>query len=388
MAPGSITSARWFELSLQQRSSDSEHNRIDHQLYKGLPITHADIKNKYKIRPEEATQPDWINASILVATNRERLTLIQEKAVLFATFHKTHVVHWMRHWKHWEQEPAPNFHNSAMEDPSFWEHFVCGADGFLNETLSWELSLVNALPIKYHSIKFDSEHEKLLQHQIHCMPVGDIIDMPVPPAYIIVEALPPDGIDADVLSALQNLSMDNVELLATHSQTPQAARILLPIQEHTNCCWDGTPVVIRGRPLLPSFQGKISQQISLELAFAITVHKAQGHTLRKVIIALSSCNVSNCAFSFQQLRVALSHVQKGDDIRLLLTGTTEEEKWNSIIFINTLKRDPSIAYFFAGFREIEKIQDELINEEWIADKWCQQLANLRFEQMIDQGLLS
>lgn len=384
-----ITSARWFELSLQQRSSDSEHNRIVHQLYKGLPITHADIKNKYKIlRPEEVTQPDWINASILVATNRERLTLIQEKAVLFATFHKTHVVRWMRHWKHWEQEPTPNFHNSAMEDPIFWEHFVCGADGFLNETLSRELSLVNALPIKYHSIKFDSEHEKLLQHLIHCMPVGDIIDMPVPPAYIIVEVLPPDGIDADVLNALQNLSMDNVELLATRSQTRQAARILLPIQEHTNCSWDGTPVVIRGGPYFLPSRAKFCNRFPLELAFAITVHKAQGRTLRKVIIALSSCNVSNCAFSFQQLLVALSRVQKGDDIRLLLTGTTEEEKWNSIIFINTLKRDPSIAYFFAGFREIDKIQDELINEEWIADKWCQQLANLRFEQMIDQGLLS
>ena len=75
-------------------------------------------------------------------------------------------------------------------------------------------------------------------------------------------------------------------------------------------------------------------------------------------------------------------------IRLLLTGTTDEEKWNSIIFISTLKREPSIAYFFAGFRDIDKTQDELINKDWIADKWCQELANLCCEQMIDHGLLS
>ena len=54
--------------------------------------------------------------------------------------------------------------------------------------------------------------------------------------------------DADVMTALQNLSMDDVELLATRSQTCQAARIPLPIQEHTNCSWDGTPVVNRGGP--------------------------------------------------------------------------------------------------------------------------------------------
>ena len=192
-----ITSARWFELSLQQRSSDSEHNRIVHQLYKGLPITHGDIKNKYKIlQPEEVTQPDWINASILVATNRERLTLIQEKAVLFATFHKTHVVHWTRNSG---STGSKNQHListvTAMEDPIFWEHFVCDADGFLNETLSREnCPWLMGCPSSTTPSSLIQSMKKLLQHQLHCMPVGDIIDTPVPPAYIIVEALPPNGI--------------------------------------------------------------------------------------------------------------------------------------------------------------------------------------------------
>jgi hypothetical protein len=105
--------------------------------------------------------------------------------------------------------------------------------------------------------------------------------------------------------------------------------------------------------------------------------------LDRVIIALSDCDVANCKFSFQQLLVALSRVREGNHIRLLLAGVTEEDKWESILFINKLRRDPSVAYFFAGFRDPPEGD---INRGWISDKWSQARANLKFEAMLEQGL--
>ena len=50
-------------------------------MYKGLPVMQTDIKSNYKLlTKEEAGHEDWIDAPVLVATNRERFTLIEERA--------------------------------------------------------------------------------------------------------------------------------------------------------------------------------------------------------------------------------------------------------------------------------------------------------------------
>ena len=109
--------------------------------------------------------------------------------------------------------------------------------------------------------------------------------------------------------------------------------------------------------------------------------------MHRVIIALSSCGIKVCEFTFCQLLVALSRVTDGDHIRLLLTGATEEDKWNSITYINSLKRDPSIAYFFAGFQR-QNLTPECINNGWVDDTWSAERANANFERMLNQGLFA
>jgi hypothetical protein len=83
----------------------------------------------------------------------------------------------------------------------------------------------------------------------------------------------------------------------------------------------------------------------------------------------------------------MSRVTSGDHIRLLLTGNTEEEKWESILYINQLKRDPSIAYFFAGFKRSLDSEDN-INENWSIDEWSADEANRKFEEMIKANVFS
>lgn len=330
------------------------------------------------MKPDESASLEWAQASILVATNRERMTLTQERAHMFAKVTGCHVIRWQREWKKWEQEPADMFVVQAMDDPIFWEHFVVGGPGFINHTVQRDLLLVNALRVRYHAIQFDRENQALLQHLIDTNPVGEIIDMPVAPSAIIVEVFLPDEASDEVLDELHEISLER-----PLPGEERSNRILLPILPIA-CSWDNHPTVIRGDECYLPSRAIFRNLFPLELAFSITVHKSQGRTMDRVIIALSDCGVGACRFSFSQLLVALSRVQHGDHIRLLLTGDTEEEKWRSILFVNRLQRDPSIAFFFAGFREATQ-QD--INRGWMENSWCAERANKVFKAMLDRNEL-
>lgn len=348
-------------------------------MYKGQPVTHSQLKSTYKLLTEEdALSEEWLQAPILVSTNRERYTLLQEKARIFAAQTGRRVIRWMRKWKKWEQQPPDEFLSGAMEDPVFWEHFVDTAAGFVNVTIQKELLLVNALPVVYRAIKFEEEYEDLFQHLLATTAPGDIIDMPVPPITIIVEVQLPKHIDDTVRSALQEMSLPG----ATRYGAAKGA-ILLPIQR-VNARWDATPVVIRGSTTFLPSKALFSNFFPLELGFAITVHKSQGKTLERVVISLSDCGVPRCRFTFRQLLVALSRVQCSEHIRLFLSGATEMEKWKSILFVGDLRRSHSIAYFFAGFRDIDEGD---VNDGWMQDAWCPKRANEKFKGMLDGGIL-
>jgi len=385
-----LTSARWFELNQQMRIKDDiAHQRIVEQLYHGLPVTQEDLKATYKLLSSgDLTSVEWLEAAILVATNRERLTLIEERAKLFANYHGTHVIRWQREMKNWEQEPAPAFSSQAMDDPVCWEHFVPGAPGFLNQTVHKDLLMVNALQVRYHSIRFDSDTQTLLEHQLLTTPLGDVIDMPRPPECVIVQLLPPLGhIQEAILDALHELSLERPKRDRNGDIIRRSNRILFPIFPHS-CSWDQLPTVIRGGQCFLPSRARFRNIFPLELAFSITVHKSQGRTLDRVIVALSACGVKKCQFEFSQLLVAMSRVTEGDHIRLLLTGKTEEDKWNSILYINQLKRDPSIAYFFCGFSRPLSASPGDVNKDWCGDAWSANRANTKFEALIRSGLFS
>jgi hypothetical protein len=215
-------------------------------------------------------------------------------------------------------------------------------------------------------------------------PVGDIIDMPCPPECVIVELLPPfNHVDPAVLAALRELSLERPK---RHIGGEIKSRILFPIHR-SSCSWDQLPTYIRGGVCFLPSRALFRNLFPLELAFSITVSKSQGRTLDRVIIALSSCGIRKCEFEFSQLLVAMSRVTDGDHIRMLLTGKTEEDKWNSILYINHLRRDPSIAYFFGGFdRTLTEGRD--FNDGWFRDTWCPNRANENFKILIENGVFT
>ena len=88
----------------------------------------------------------------------------------------------------------------------------------------------------------------------------------------------------------------------------------------------------------------------LDMGFAITIHKAQGRTLRRVIIAISDRYKNNLQMSYAALYVALSRVEYMDDIRLLVNGDNDDLVL-ALDYLNYLAPAPDIRSFFAGFQK-------------------------------------
>jgi hypothetical protein len=136
---------------------------------------------------------------------------------------------------------------------------------------------------------------------------------------------------------------------------------------------------VYGSPFFPPSRVKLRQFFPIELAFAVTAHKAEGKTLSRVILALSHCEAKKCDFLYEQVHVALSRVKQSKHLRLLLIGRDEAEQWMSISYIDNLRQDPSIAFFFDGYRVP---QPDNPNVDWMTDVWSAERANQRFKERI------
>ena len=84
----------------------------------------------------------------------------------------------------------------------------------------------------------------------------------------------------------------------------------------------------------------------LDLGFCITVPKAQGRTIHRVIASLSEHPIPFLKFSWEQLYVVLSRIRHHDDLRLLLPLNNR----NTLTYIANLEKDQSTAHYFAGFQ--------------------------------------
>ena len=76
--------------------------------------------------------------------------------------------------------------------------------------------------------------------------------------------------------------------------------------------------------------------------------------------------------------VSLSRVEQGLDLRLLLTGSTNSDKWESLAYIVNLMRDATTQAYFAGF---ERTPDKGINYNWMENKWSSRMAYDEYRQL-------
>jgi hypothetical protein len=348
-----LMQSKLFELTEQVRTDDPEHMELVTRMYKHGTVTTSDLQQRYKLlSAQDFEDPDspWLMAPIIVSTNRERSTLLDAASRRYAHCKGTVVFRWRAHCSNWRQCPPDRYMGATLADPCFYEYFVTGADGFLTGRVNKELGLVNARSVVYHSITIDNpDDRRSVRACIEQGQPGSVVTLSVHPTAINV-LLDPLDFNEKQLLVLRRLSISDSELVIP----------IIPGGTRTK----DNMTVYGGRHYRPS-KVCIQARFPVELAFVSTVHKAEGRTMEKVILALSHRHGDHCDMSYAAIYVALSRVRKKDDIRLLLSGATPSQQWASVQYINNLKPDASVAAFLAGFER----EDGGASEDWINNQW-------------------
>jgi hypothetical protein len=248
-----------------------------------------------------------------------------------------------------------------MQDPCFYEYFVEGAECFLLDRVTQVLRLVNAQCGFAHSLTVENEIDKeIMSFHMTNGAAGSVWTLAEPPASFNVK-LDPVKFPPKIVHTLRDLSICEDS-------------IVIPIGPQHSKDHDDVPVP--GGVLFRPSKVTIVPRFPIELSFAITVNKAEGRTLKNVIIALSYRTGLRCNFDYRALYVSSSRVDGDENIRLLLRGDKETDKWSSLQYINDLNGDISVPSYFAGFSSSP-------NRNWETDIYNAKQSHLAYVNLIN-----
>jgi len=349
--------ARHMRLTEQHRSLDREHTELLEKMSGGHQLTSDDLDN-YKLLGEGRDgDADFRFATVLTAGNRERHVLNFAQAKRFAKENGTHVIRWQRKISSWRGKPRKEAQRSRAKqaEPCFWEYYVEGALGYINKNVNIDIRLANGTMMRYHSISPGSDEiEKYLLEETSRVPPGGVITLNKPPEIINVEVFPDlEGDDDNTKDLNRRLRRE-----WTHGRIEDGdegedgdRRVIIPVAKDSSLKTKSEPVrgagtAGRGTKYHPS-SVSLQDHFPLELGFAMTVHKAQGRTIRRLILSLSCHPCGTLRLSWEALYVALSRVRRRDDIRILLKQGMDRK---DLDYVSALKKDKYVGYYFSGFR--------------------------------------
>ena len=289
-------------------------------------------------------ETSWKYVPVLVASNRERVDVARHKATLFASDTGSYLFRWHCDIKDWKNHPILMQERLDVQDADscFWQYFVHDADAFLTANLNNNLALANGTPTRLHSLTFStSDQLRDVQSQMATLPPGSVITLDSPPLSVNMKVH--RGLDgnqhvSEVKAAqfrlLQKLSISKDDIIIP---VPVMRNITKP---HTYTVQQPTSGIAR----------VTTQDVfPYELAFAMTIHKAQGRTIPRVVLALSNREYHYNQMNYAQIYVALSRVKHSNDIRMLYNNTGSRTGLHGIQYITHLKHDIHVLDYYAGF---------------------------------------
>ena len=353
-----LTMFKHYHLQEQQRSGDPQHTTFVKHLSNGLPI---DIKHILNMKPLSFHDLKydfnaWAFAPILVATNAERLNIIRFKAQLFAAYHQTYVLKWHNTATHYINRPTNEEMPSIMQQhPFFWQFFVAGAEAYLDWNINTDLGLVNGSLIKLHSLTFENDADKKTVLDMCKTPglkYGSEIIIPTPAFVNIIVHENDDSQDSEIsvkkqtqkdilLEFSQQMGIDKrptskqiiIPLTASKKGKEAIRYSFQPYEDSNNLC-----------------QLRVKQIFPYDLAFAMTVHKAQGRTIpRGVIVDITQHPATISNMEYAAIFVALSRVKHGNHLRLLEPFNNVDTRASLYKWLTLLRPNNDIAPFLRGF---------------------------------------
>ena len=141
----------------------------------------------------------------------------------------------------------------------------------------------------------------------------------------------------------------------THGSLVNDGRVVVQLPSR----WGQTNRKWKGESIAGSWEHKfgvstmpMKDYFPIEPAFAVTIYKAQGRTIRRLIIFVSQHPVPLLRMSWEGLYVALSRVKHRDHIRLAVDRSTLEKEKKAMEYMVKLKKNKYTDWFFRGFKPI------------------------------------
>jgi len=276
---------RCVELTSQHRSEDPKHTAVLNKMSNTGCITVNDLKTYKKLSDEDLKSDDFRFATIIVTGNLERREINAWQAGRWAKHYGVIVVRWPRKRKEDTWKGKPNSMDGvtlAMHNSCFWELFIPGAKGYLNTyNINGEEGLANGTEIKYHSLSFKGQGQKIkFKRQHEQAQPGDVITIDSPPTAINVELFADFEDDTAAIKATKKVArkkwLDSGKCSITND-----GRVVIHISSR-----DGSVIPYKtayiphsidaesGREY-PSSRVDMKDHFPVEPAFSITVDKAQ-----------------------------------------------------------------------------------------------------------------
>ena len=318
-----------FHLEEQVRAEDDfEHKDMVKRLSLGTAMTPSDIDRMEHISRSDLQGDEahlWKFAPVLVSTNRERLNITREKCRIWAIEHKTYVFKWRcKDTAHVNKPNINDYNRIVAKEAFFWQFWVPNAPAHLGHNVNPSLALVNGSPVLTHSLTF-SDRKQFLQ-------VMSILEGPDIPAFgTEIEIDPPLSLNMRIKKTLDDKPMSTtrakqLDKLKTISLTSMAEPDEIVIPFTNTMCKGGTDPdkfkYATGDVFVPIAEVSLRPIFPFELAFSVTIHKAQGRTLNRVLIDLTQHPCNKATMEFAAIFVAQSRVKQGKHIKLLKHSST------------------------------------------------------------------
>ena len=107
-----------------------------------------------------------------------------------------------------------------------------------------------------------------------------------------------------------------------------------------------------GCPFHPIARLQAFETFSFDLAFSMTVHKAQGRTISRVVVDLNSCPMHYLQMEFPSIFVSMSRVENREHLRRL-GHKKNQNPIQTYGYVTKLRPSIHVKSFYAGYNEKE-----------------------------------
>jgi hypothetical protein len=341
---------RIFDLTEQTRARGDkvqiETLRRMRDLTNKMPISidllHSLIKHNTLSKDDFATPPPaddpedtWSNAIMCVASNQERINLNAILAKRFAKERGVPVVVFSREVLDHDKKSGGRLNLMIQSDEGLRNRFyaleseacglfVSGAPCYISENVDPVNGLANGTPCFMHSLSFGESVSDIQLHaiedQISLTPPGEVCFINNTPDYINV-----------IIPTLKDAKWPvGATLVAGH--------VVVPIGLKTR-----SSVIKRTAGFRSALKVKMHR---IELRFAVTFHKVQGQTVKKIILVLNQRHGNRFPqLSFGAILVALSRATSRAGIRIMPVNNI-----NSLNYLTRKTHSKDLRIWRAGIQ--------------------------------------